>query len=161
MNVEIICIGNLKEPWLKEAEREYIKRLSSYIKVNVTELSEKRLNKNPSPADEDIVREAEGEALLQCAEKHNGAVIFTLDMRGKQFTSEGFAKQINGLALSGKTKYVFLIGGSLGLPEKVRQKADILLSFSDMTFTHQMMRIILLEQLYRTQKILRGEPYHK
>jgi 23S rRNA (pseudouridine1915-N3)-methyltransferase len=161
MNVEVICIGSLKEPWLKEAEKEYIKRLSSYVKINITELNERRLTKNPSPSDEDLVRKEEGEALLHSTEKYNGAIIYTLDMRGKQFTSEGFAKQINEFALIGKSTHVFLIGGSLGLPERARQKADIVLSFSEMTFPHQMMRIILLEQLYRTQKILRGEPYHK
>jgi len=161
MNVEIVCVGNLKEPWLKEAEREYIKRLSSYIKVNITEVSEKRLAKNPSPADEDIVRKAEGEALMNQSEKQKDAYVFALDMRGKQYASEGFAKQLGKLALSGKSTVIFLIGGSLGLPEEVRQKADMVLSFSEMTFPHQMTRIILLEQLYRAQKILRGEPYHK
>ena len=161
MNIEIVCIGSLKEPWLKEAEKEYIKRLSSYVKVNITESSEKRLAKNPSPADEDIVRKTEGETLLNFSEKYNNAFIFALDMRGKQFSSEGFAKHLGELALSGKSTLVFLIGGSLGLPDEVRLKADLVLSFSDMTFPHQMMRIILLEQLYRAQKILRGEPYHK
>ena len=161
MKIEIICIGGLKEPWLKGAEGEYKKRLSPYVKVNVTEISEKRLAKNPSPADEEIVRESEGKAILHSAGKHNGACLIALDMRGKRFSSEGFAKKIDELALSGKSTLVFLIGGSLGLSEEVRNNADIVISFSDMTFPHQMMRVILLEQLYRAQKILRGEQYHK
>jgi len=161
MNIEIICIGSLKEHWLKEAEREYKKRLSVYVKVKTTEISEKKLPKNPSLADEEIVRESEGKALLHSAEKLGGAFLIALDMRGKQFSSEGFAKKIDELGLSGKSTLVFLIGGPLGLSEEVRKKADIVLSFSDMTFPHQMMRIIFLEQLYRAQKILRNEPYHK
>ena len=161
MNIEIICVGGLKEPWLKEAEREYLKRLSPYIKIIITEVSEKKLAKNPSSADENIVRKAEGEALLKHSDKHNGAYIYALDNRGKQFTSEVFANRLGELALSGKSALIFIIGGSLGLPEEVRQKADMVLSFSDMTFLHQMTRIILLEQLYRAQKIQRGEPYHK
>ena len=161
MNIEIVCIGSLKETWLKEAEREYLKRLSSYLKINVVELSEKPLRKNPSAADEEIVRKAEGKALLDYTEKLNGAYIFALDMRGKQFSSPELAKKIDELFIYGKSTLVFLIGGSLGLPEEARKKADNVLSFSELTFPHQMMRIILLEQLYRTQKILRGEPYHK
>ena len=161
MNIEIICIGSLKEPWLKEAEREYLKRLVPYLKINITELSEKRLSKNPSPADEEMVRNDEGKALLNCAAKFSGAFVYALDMRGKQLSSEGFANQIKEHALRGRSTLVFLIGGSLGLPEIVRQKADKALSFSEMTFPHQLMRIILLEQIYRSQKILSGEPYHK
>ena len=161
MNIEIICIGSLKEHWQKEAEREYKKRLSFYVKVNVTEIHEKRLAKNPSPAEEEIVRVSEGKAILHSAEKHPGAFIIALDMRGKQYSSENFAKKIDELAFSGKPTLVFLIGGSLGLSEEVRKKSDIVLSFSEMTFPHQMMRPILLEQLYRAQKISRGEVYHK
>ena len=161
MNIEIVCIGSLKETWLKEAEREYLKRLSPYLKINVVELGESPLRKNPSAADEELVRKAEGKALIDYTDKLNSAYVFALDMRGKQFTSPELAKQIDELLIYGKSTLAFLIGGSLGLPEEVRQKADKVLSFSELTFPHQMMRIILLEQLYRTQKILRGEPYHK
>ncbi len=162
MNIEIICIGNLKESWLREAEKEYLKRLAPYLKVTVTELRETRLPKNAGSAEEETVRIREGESLLAAAEKTgNTAWLFALDMRGKQQTSEKFAEYLSELALNGKSTFVFLIGGSLGLSDKVRKNADRLLSFSEMTFPHQLMRVILLEQLYRAQKIERGEPYHK
>ena len=161
MNIEIVCIGNLKEPWLKDAEKEYAKRLSSYLKLNVTELNEKKLPKNSGKAEEEAVKEKEGEALINYVEKFGDAFVFALDMRGKQFTSERFSEEISELTLKGKSTFIFLIGGSLGLSEKVRKKADKILSFSEMTFPHQLMRIILLEQIYRSQKIQRSEPYHK
>ena len=158
MNVEIICIGTLKEPYLKEAESEYLKRLTPYCKVNITELREARLPRGAGEAEEEAVRRSEGEALLAAADK---GYLFALDPRGKQQPSEKFADTIQKLAIDGKSILVFLIGGSLGLPDSVRGKVDKVLSFSEMTFPHQLMRIILLEQLYRAQKILRGEPYHK
>jgi len=158
MNIEIICIGSLKEPYLKEAEAEYLKRLTPYCKVGVTELRESRLPKNAGAAEEEAVRRSEGEALLAAAEK---GYLIALDPRGKQQPSEKFAGTIQKLATDGKSTLIFLIGGSLGLPETVRGKADAVLSFSEMTFPHQLMRIILLEQIYRAQKIMRGETYHK
>ena len=161
MNIEIICIGSLKEPWLREAEKEYLKRLIPYLTINVIELPEKKLTKNASASDEEKIREAEGDAIINRAEKLKGAFVFAMDMRGKQFSSIELAKKVDELAGLGKSTLVFMIGGSLGFTEKVRQKADMILSFSELTFPHQMIRIILLEQLYRTQKILRGEPYHK
>ena len=162
MNIEIICIGRLKERWLREAESEYLKRLSPYCKAAVTELGEARLPANAGIADEEAVRVQEGKALIAAAEKHKGrAYVFALDMRGRQFSSEKFAEKIDALMLGGKPTIVFLVGGSLGLSEAVREKADALLSFSEMTFPHQLIRVILLEQVYRSQKILHGEPYHK
>ena len=161
MNIEIICIGSLKEPWLRDAEKEYLKRLIPYLKISVTELPEKKLPKNASASDEEMIKDAEGDAILNHAERYKGAFVFAMDMRGKQFTSIGLAEKIDELAGLGKSTLVFMIGGSLGLTEKVRQKADMNLSFSELTFPHQMIRVILLEQLYRSQKILRGEPYHK
>jgi len=162
MNIEIICIGSLKETYLREAESEYIKRLTPYCKVSITELREARLPRDAGEAEEENVRSKEGESLLAAAEKQgNAAYVFALDSRGKQRSSEKFAETTQKLALEGKSTLVFLIGGSLGLPEAVREKANTVISFSEMTFPHQLMRIILLEQIYRAQKILRGEPYHK
>ena len=162
MNVEIICIGRLKERWLREAEGEYLKRLGPYCKATVTELDEARLPANAGAAEEEAVRAQEGKALLAATKKHKGqAFVFALDMRGRQFSSEKFAEKIDSLKLGGKPTIVFLIGGSLGLPEAVRQEADALLSFSEMTFPHQLIRVVLLEQVYRSQKIMHGEPYHK
>ena len=161
MNIEILCIGGLKEPWLKEAEKEYTKRLKPYVKINITELNETRLPKNAGPAEEEFVKSEEGKTLLTYIEKNEDAFIYALDMRGKQLTSEEFSEQMKGHAINGRSKIIFIIGGSLGLSEKVRKKAGFVLSFSEMTYPHQMARIMLLEQLYRSQKIIRGEPYHK
>lgn len=162
MNIEIICIGSLKESYLREAENEYIKRLTPYCKVSVIELRETRLPHGKGTAEEEEVRCREGEALLAAAERPgNTAFVFALDMRGRRQSSEMFAEQIQDLMLGGKSTIVFLIGGSLGFSDAVRGKADAVLSFSEMTFPHQLMRVILLEQLYRAQKILRHEPYHK
>jgi len=162
MNIEIICIGSLKEEYLREAEREYIKRIQPYSKAIVTELREIRLPKGAGEAEEENVRCLEGETLLNAAKsKGNDTYVFALDIRGKQHSSDKFAETIQKLTLSGKSNHIFMIGGSLGLSDAVRNRADALLSFSEMTFPHQLMRVILLEQLYRAQKILRGEPYHK
>jgi len=162
MNIEIICIGNLKEPYLRDAEKEYVKRLSPYCKVKITELREARLSQGAGAAEEKAVRLSEGRSLLAAAEKLGAAAyVFALDQRGRQQTSERFAETLQNAALEGKVPIVFLIGGSLGLSEAVRDKAKDVLSFSEMTFPHQLIRVVLLEQLYRAQKILRGEPYHK
>ena len=161
MNIEIVCIGSLKEPWLREAEKEYSKRLSPYLKLNITELNETKLPKNSGKAEEETVRKKEGESLISYTERFGDAFVFALDMRGKQLTSEKFSEEISELTLKGKSTFIFLIGGSLGLSEQVRQKSDKILSFSEMTFPHQLTRVILLEQIYRSQKIQRGEPYHK
>ena len=161
MNIEIICIGSLKEPYLRDAEKEYLKRLSPYCKIFVTELKEERLPRDAGRAEEERVRAIEGKALTNAAAKTEKAYVFALDMRGCQQASEEFAEKLSGLALEGRSHFVFLIGGSLGMPEDVREKADETISLSKMTFPHQLVRVRLLEQLYRAQKISRGEPYHK
>jgi len=162
MNIDIYCIGGLKEDYLRGAETEYMKRLTPYCKVSVTEFREARLPQGAGPAEEENVRFREGETLVAAVEKQGReAYVIALDMRGRQLTSEGFAQKIGDLALSGRSSMIFLVGGSLGLSEQVRNRANDVLSFSDMTFPHQLARIILLEQLYRAQKILHGEPYHK
>jgi len=161
MNIEIICIGNLKEPYLKDAEKEYLKRLTPYCKIKVTELKEEKLPRDAGRAEEDKVRELEGKALLNAASKTEKAYVFALDMRGRQLASEEFAEKLKGLALGGRPDLIFLVGGSLGMSEDVRERSDEIISLSKMTFPHQIARVILLEQLYRSHKISRGEPYHK
>ena len=161
MNIEILCIGNLKEPYLKDAEKEYLKRLTPYCKVKVTELKEERLPRDSGSAEEEKVRVLEGKSLINAAAKTEKAYIFALDMRGRQHTSEEFAEKLEGLALGGRPDIIFIVGGSLGLSEEVREKTDEKISLSKMTFPHQIARVILLEQLYRAKKISRGEPYHK
>lgn len=164
MNIQIICVGKLKEKYWRDACEEYIKRLGAYCSINVVELKESRLTGEGEKA-ELAVKEAEGRDML--ARIDGGAVraadsfVIALDVRGKKLSSEGLAEKLGDLALNGKSNLSLLIGGSLGLSDEVLARADYRLSFSDMTFPHQMMRVILLEQIYRAFKINRGETYHK
>ncbi len=152
MNIRIVCIGKLKEKYWQGAEAEYLKRLSSYAKVEIAELKE-------SPSDD--VHE-EGERIVKAlGAPKNDEFIITLEIKGKSLDSEQLAAKINDLAIEGKSNITFIIGGSNGLSPEVSALADFKLSFSAMTFPHQMMRVILLEQIYRSFKIIRGEKYHK
>ncbi|HKK95112.1 MAG TPA: 23S rRNA (pseudouridine(1915)-N(3))-methyltransferase RlmH [Anaerovoracaceae bacterium] len=159
MNIKIICIGKLKEKYWNDAVKEYSKRLGGYCKFNVVELKESKLPSNPSRADEINVINKEGNDVINNI-KDNDYVI-TLEIEGKQLDSLEFSKTINKLALTGKSDIIFVVGGSLGLSDFVKNRADFRLSFSNMTFPHQMMRVILLEQIYRSFKIIRNESYHK
>jgi 23S rRNA (pseudouridine1915-N3)-methyltransferase len=159
MNITIVCIGKLKERYWREAVQEYAKRLGSYCDLKICELKESRLAANPSPADEEAVKTAEGQDILTHIDRSD--YVITLEIKGKRLTSEGFAGKLADLAMEGKNDLVFVIGGSLGLSREVSARADYKLSFSDMTFPHQMMRVILLEQIYRGFRINRHEPYHK
>ncbi|HHU16623.1 MAG: 23S rRNA (pseudouridine(1915)-N(3))-methyltransferase RlmH [Anaerovoracaceae bacterium] len=158
MNITIICIGKLKERYWTEAVEEYSKRLSKYCTLLINELKEK-LRDNPSKAEEIAVKEAEGKSILKQIKPE--AYVIALEIKGQELTSEKMAKKISNLALEGKSEIIFIIGGSLGLSEEVLKRADFRLSFSKMTFPHQMMRVILLEQIYRSFKIIKNEPYHK
>ncbi len=159
MNISVICIGKLKERYWTEAVAEYSKRLGGYCTLNIVELKEARLPDRAGEAEEAAVKKAEGEAIL----KHIGKEMYviTLEVRGKKLSSEALAEKVAELSLTGKSNVAFVIGGSLGLDKAVSDRADFKLSFSDMTFPHQMMRVILLEQIYRAFKINRGETYHK
>lgn len=163
MNFDIVCIGKLKETYWTGASAEYVKRLGRFGKTAVWELPESRLADNASPAQEEAVKEAEGKAILAKLETlgRPQSFVFALDPRGKQLSSEAFADKLSAAALSGKSRAVFVIGGSLGLSDEVRKEADALLSFSAMTFPHQLFRVMLLEQIYRACKINAGEKYHK
>ena len=158
MKIKIICIGKLKEKYWTEAEREYMKRLSAYCNAEIIELKESRLNGSGAAMEEQVKIE-EGKSIL--SKIGDNAYVITLEIKGKRFSSEGLAEKIQDLSIQGKGEIDFIIGGSLGLSEEVSRKADLKLSFSDLTFPHQMMRIILLEQIYRSYKIIRGETYHK
>ena len=157
MNIKIICVGKLKEEYWRSASTEYLKRLSSYCQIEVVELKEYKI-KGEGPAAEAQVKEEEGKDILSKIDKE---YVITLEIQGKKLSSEGLSEKINTLALSGKGDVIFVIGGSLGLSPEVSKRADMKLSFSDMTFPHQMMRVILLEQIYRSFKIIRNETYHK
>ena len=149
MNIDIVCIGKLKEKYWQDAAAEYIKRLSRFCKLSVTELPESRSDSS----------EEESKEILSRLPK--GAFIIALDVKGTRFSSEAFAKKISDLALEGRSDICFVIGGSNGFDDSVRDAADLRLSFSDFTFPHQLMRVVLLEQIYRAFKIINNEKYHK
>lgn len=159
MNITVVCIGKLKERYWTEAVQEYSKRLSKYCTLTISELKEEKAPDNASAAEETAVKEAEGRAILKQIKKE--AYVIALEVQGKELTSESLSERIASLGLSGKSDLVFVIGGSLGLSGEVLARADFRLSFSRMTFPHQMMRVILLEQIYRSFKIIRNEVYHK
>ena len=159
MNITVVCIGKLKEKYWTDAVNEYMKRLSAYCSIKIDELKEARLPDNASPAEEEAVKEAEGKEILKHISKDD--YVITLEIKGNAVTSEQLADKVKALGLDGRSNIVFVIGGSLGLSAAVSQRSDYKLSFSKMTFPHQMMRVILLEQVYRAFKINRNEKYHK
>ncbi|HIU25315.1 MAG TPA: 23S rRNA (pseudouridine(1915)-N(3))-methyltransferase RlmH [Candidatus Copromorpha excrementigallinarum] len=159
MNIKILAVGSLKEKYWKEASEEYSRRIGRYCGLQIREIKESPLRANPSPADEEAVREAEGRMILDVLKPSD--YVITLEIKGEALSSEQMASRLKDLGIQGKSSLVFIIGGSLGLWDQVSRRADFRLSFSAMTFPHQMMRIILLEQIYRSFKIIRNEPYHK
>ena len=159
MNISIITIGKLKEKYLKAGIDEYLKRLSSYAKIEVIEMSDEKAPEELSPAEMEQVKQKEGEKLLSKLSPDTYVIALAID--GKMKSSEELADSLDKLATYGKSKIAFVIGGSLGLSQEVLNRADEKLSFSKMTFPHQLMRLILLEQVYRAFRINRGEPYHK
>lgn len=159
MNITVIAIGKLKEKYWTDAVKEYSKRLGGYCNLNIIELKESPLRANPSAADEEAVKVAEGNDILSRIKPTD--FVITLEIKGKGLSSEQLADKIEDLAIGGKSSIVFIIGGSLGLSQEVSKRSNFKLSFSAMTFPHQMMRVILLEQIYRSFKIIRNEAYHK
>ena len=159
MNIQIICVGKLKEKYWQDACAEYMKRLGRYCNIEIVELKESRLPENASPADEENVKKEEGTSILKAIK--DGTYVITLEILGKMLDSPQLAEKMDELALDGKSNIAFVIGGSLGLSAEVSKRSDYKLSFSKMTFPHQMMRVILLEQIYRSFKINRHETYHK
>ncbi|KXL51823.1 ribosomal RNA large subunit methyltransferase H [Anaerotignum neopropionicum] len=159
MKVTIVCVGKLKEQYWRGAVEEYSKRLGRYMKLEVTELLDEKAPETMSPAQEDEVRQKEGLRILKAVKDDAFAVALAIE--GKSLSSEALADFMAERAVRGVSHMVFIIGGSLGLSPEVMERADFSLSFSPMTFPHQMMRVILLEQIYRAVKINRKEPYHK
>jgi 23S rRNA (pseudouridine1915-N3)-methyltransferase len=159
VNISIVCIGKLKEKYLKQGIDEFTKRLGPYAKVEIIELADEKAPENLSESEMIQVKDREGERIL--GKVSDDAHVFALAIEGKQFSSEQFAEKLDSLATYGKSKVVFIIGGSLGLSDAVYKRANELISFSKMTFPHQMIRMFLLEQVYRAFRINRGEPYHK
>jgi 23S rRNA (pseudouridine1915-N3)-methyltransferase len=159
VNISLLTIGKLKEKYLKQGIDEYLKRLTAYAKVEVIELPDEKAPEQLSDIEMEQVKNKEGERLL--AKISPDTYVIALAIEGKQRSSEELAEMIDKLATYGKSKIAFVIGGSLGLSKDVLNRADEKLSFSKMTFPHQLMRLILLEQVYRAYRINRNEPYHK
>ncbi|KAF0819234.1 MULTISPECIES: 23S rRNA (pseudouridine(1915)-N(3))-methyltransferase RlmH [unclassified Cytobacillus] len=159
MNISIITVGKLKEKYLKQGIDEYLKRLSAYAKMDIIEVPDEKAPEELSETEMIQVKQKEGERIL--AKIHPDAHVIALAIEGKMKSSEELADTLDKLATYGKSKIAFVIGGSLGLSQEVLLRADEKLSFSKMTFPHQLMKLILLEQVYRAFRINRGEPYHK
>ena len=158
MKITIVAAGKIKEKYLTAGINEFLKRLGTFANVKIVEINEEKMKDNPSEAEKQQVLAAEGQRLLK--QVPEGSYLFVLDVYGKAVSSEALSEKIQKLGLEGKSSITFLIGGAFGLSEEVRQAADFLLSFSPMTFTHQMIRLLLVEQIYRSFKIARGEKYH-
>jgi 23S rRNA (pseudouridine1915-N3)-methyltransferase len=159
VKINIISVGKIKEKYLKDAIAEYAKRLSRFCNLNMEEVADEKAPETLSPAQEEQVKRQEAERILK--RLRGNSLMIVLDIKGEKITSEGFAAKLRGFLLSGVSDITFVIGGSLGLDKSVTDKASFLLSLSDMTFPHQLARLILLEQIYRAFKINSGEPYHK
>jgi len=159
MKITVITVGKIKEKYLKDAIAEYSKRLSKYCKLEIIEVADEKTPDNASEVVEVAIRSKEAERILKYVK--DDAFIITLEINGKQLSSEELADKIDKLGVQGTSHIIFIIGGSIGLGQEVLQKSNYALSFSKMTFPHQLMRVILLEQIYRSYRIINGEPYHK
>lgn len=159
MTITIISVGKLKEKYLKLAVEEYAKRLSRYCKLNIIEVTDEKTPDNASEKEELYIKEKEGKLILKNI-KDNMFVI-ALDLNGKELNSIDFSNFLNDLGVKGASNLAFVVGGSLGLSSQVLNRANYKLCFSKMTFPHQLFRVMLLEQIYRSYRIIKGEPYHK
>lgn len=159
MNITIVSVGKLKEKYLKMGIDEYVKRLGSYAKMELTEVPDEKAPEQLSEAEMEIVKKKEGERIL--AKLSPDTYVIALAINGKMKTSEEMATDIESLMTYGKSKIAFVIGGSLGLHDDVLKRADEKQSFGKMTLPHQLMKLVLIEQIYRSFRIIKGEPYHK
>ena len=159
MKIKLICVGKVKEKFYVDAIKEYSKRLGAYTSLEIIEVPDE---KPPDKASEAInlqIKEKEGNAILSKVKQND--FVMLLDVKGKMYSSEELSELIENYMIDGKSEFVFIIGGSLGVSQQVKQRANTLISFSKMTFPHQLMRVIFLEQIYRSFKIMKNEPYHK
>lgn len=159
MQIDIICVGKVKEQYLRDAIAEYSKRLGRYCKLNILEAADEKTPEHASEGVERQIKAKEGERIAKHIKP--GAYVIALAIDGQQVTSEGFARKIDQLGIQGVSHIQFVIGGSIGMDDAILRQANYKLSFSKMTFPHQLMRVILLEQVYRAYKINAHEPYHK
>lgn len=159
MKITILTVGKIKEKYLRDGIAEYTKRLGRYCKLEIIEVPDEKTPDNASTAQEQQIKELEGKRLLRYIK--DGDYVTALAINGKMLDSVELSRELDYLAVQGQSSLIYVIGGSLGLSEEVLSRADYKLSFSRMTFPHQLMRMILLEQLYRSFRISKGEPYHK
>ena len=159
MKIKIICVGKIKEKYLVEGIKEYSKRISGYTDIEIIEVADERIPDKASLAEEVMIKAKEGRKILDKVKQDDYVIL--LDVASKELDSVAFSKHIEKCMIDGKSTIDFIIGGSLGHGQEVLQRANLKLSFSPMTFPHQLMRLILLEQVYRAFKIMKGETYHK
>ncbi|WP_294778726.1 23S rRNA (pseudouridine(1915)-N(3))-methyltransferase RlmH [uncultured Eubacterium sp.] len=159
MKVTVIAVGKLKEKYLRDACAEYLKRLGVYAKVNVVEVNEERCSDNPSGTEIENVKQKEGQRII--AKIPKGSFVVPMCIEGTQYSSEDFAKKIEATAVAGNGEITFIIGGSFGLSDEVKALGKLKLSFGKLTLPHQLMRVVLLEQIYRAFSILNNSKYHK
>lgn len=159
LNMRVVCVGKLREQFYIDAFNEYSKRLSAYCKFECVELNETKLGSSPS--DKEIAAALDKEAVDIERALGKDAYVIAMCVEGKQLKSEDFAQKINSLAVSGRGRICFVIGGSFGISQRIKQRADMRLSMSEMTFPHHLARVMLAEQIYRAFKIIKGSKYHK
>jgi len=159
MKITVLCVGKIKEKFYTQAVEEYSKRLSGYCRLDIVELPDEKTPDNASEQMNTAIKDKEGERILAAVKQNDYVIALAID--GKQMDSVELSQYIERLGIAGKSSIVFVIGGSLGLSKAVLDRADYKLSFSKMTFPHQLMRVILLEQVYRAYRIMKNEPYHK
>ena len=159
MKITVLAVGKVKESYFRDAIAEYSKRLSKYCKLEIIEVPDEKTPDRASEREAELIKEKEADRLLKYIRED--VFVCVLAIEGVQLDSVALAGKIEQIGLQGKSHVIFIIGGSLGLHGSVLQRADLLLSFSKMTFPHQLMRMVLLEQIYRSYRIMNGEPYHK
>lgn len=159
MNIKIVCVGKLKESYLKDAQKEYLKRLSRFCKVEVIEVDEEKAPETANSSQEEKIRQKEAERIIKALGKNTTTIALALE--GKEMDSVSFSEEIKSFMVDGKSDLSFIIGSSTGLDQSIIKRADFKFCLSKLTFPHQLARIILLEQIYRVNKILNNETYHK
>lgn len=159
MNITVVCVGKIKESYFRDGIAEYSKRLSKYCKLSVVEVTDEKTPEKASEHVEELIKEKEAERILKNLK--DDSYVIALAIEGKKWDSVSLSQHMSQLMVEGRSNLVFVIGGSLGLHKSVLSRADEKISFSDMTFPHQLMRLILLEQVYRCFRIMSNEPYHK
>ena len=159
MKISIVCVGKVKEAFYRDAIAEYSKRLSRYCKLEIIEVADEQTPDGAGELLQDQIRDKEGQRIL--SKIREDAYVITLEIGGRKMDSVTFSSFLEKSAIQGKGQFIFVIGGSIGLSKSVLERSDYAISFSDMTFPHQLMRVILLEQIYRGFRIAKNEPYHK